>query len=139
MNDAHAVFTLGYAKFNEIGKPGSGFVQRHAMQVNLGLYAEAAALQLAHRAFADMLAPKSQGASITVLDGIDVVFKAFVEYLALIRLGEPGFGFGPGFCGGRTRLTAERLGAAHCFVKLIGVVVAHGMVFEAMVCAEQPV
>jgi hypothetical protein len=24
-------------------------------------------------------------------------------------------------------------------VKLIGVVVAHGMVFEAMVCAEQPV
>jgi hypothetical protein len=82
---------------------------------------------------------KAQGAPIPVLDGIDVVCQALKQHFLLIRPGEPGFGFRPGLCGGHTRLTPERLGAAHRFVKLVGVVVTHSVVFEAMVCAEQPV
>jgi len=137
MNDADAVVPLRHAVLDEIGKTRPGFVDRHAVQVDLGLYAEATALQLAHRAFADMLAMKPERAAMTVLDRIDVVFEALNKYLAFVGFGKPGFGLRFRFCGGHARLAFERPGAAHRLAKLVVVFVFHSRYSEPVSNANQ--
>ena len=140
MDNAYAVLALNRAVLDEIRESRLRFLKRHAMQVDLRLHTEAAALQLPHRALADVLAMKAQGSAIAVLDGVNVVLEAFGQDLSFVGSRELGFGFGLGPRFGRAHFASERLDAAHCLAEIVGVlVVTHGRVCEAMVYAKQPV
>lgn len=58
MHDAHAVLSLRCAVIDEVGQSRLCLVDRQTVQVNFRLDAVAAALQLAHRSLAHVLAMK---------------------------------------------------------------------------------
>jgi hypothetical protein len=55
------------------------------VEVELGLNAVTAALQLAHGSLANVLAVEAQGIAIPVLDCVDVVIQALGQYVCLSR------------------------------------------------------
>ena len=130
MHHSNAESILTSAVLNEIAESGFRFCQCHAMQIDLGLYAESAAGQFAHRAPTDVLSMKPQGATRTVLESVDIVFEAFQQYGVFVRAPEPGFRFRLGFCGRHTRIGLQRFRVGHRFSKGFFVVIGHSGVFR---------
>jgi len=76
--DAHARKTLLDRVIDEIGQPGPGLVDCHAVQVYFGLYGIFSPGQLAHCPGADVLPMKPHILGIRTLHRVDIVLKTLL-------------------------------------------------------------
>jgi 5'/3'-nucleotidase len=122
VHDAHAQLAPPRAVVDEIGKPRPGLGDRHAMQIDLRLHAEAAACKPAHGTTTDGRAVVSQGLGIGTFDGVDVGLQAFAHHLLLVGPREPGLRFRLAGLGLDPVDAPDRLGVRYFATEKIGVI-----------------
>jgi len=130
MDYAYAEAILTRAVYDEVAEPGFRFHQCHAVQINLRLYAESAAGQLAHRTPPHVLSMKAQGTTRFMFQGVDIVFKALQQNGIFVCAPESRLRFWLGFGVRHALIRLQPLCVRHRFSKCIFVVISHGRVFR---------
>lgn len=124
MHDPDTQATLVRIVLNEITKPRFGFAQCHSVQIDFGLYTEATSAQFPHCTSPDMLSMETQRTTGFVLEGVNIVFKAFCQHRLVVGSPKAGPRFRFGLFLRYASLDVERLGAGHRSSKHVLVVVS---------------
>ena len=87
---ADAQLALARAGLDEFGEPGFRLGDRHSVQVDFGLHAEAATGEFAHCALADSGTVEAQALTTVAFRIVDVRFETLPQNSGLIRSRETG-------------------------------------------------
>lgn len=126
MYDADAKMSLSCTIFDEVGEPRFGFGNRHTVQIDFGLDAEASARELAHCAPANRLAVISHALGIAVLHRVDIGLEALAEGLFLIGPSKPCFRRWLFLRLGGALIGAQQFRSGHGAAEEVIVVIAQG-------------
>lgn len=125
MHDAYAAVVPQATVIDEVSQDGGGLGHRHPVQIDLGLHAEVAARQFAHRLPANVLPVKAQAGAALHVGVVWLCLQTLAQYLAFVVCAEFGSRGDPPW-NRRGRIVGEWSGIGDRSAKQIGIVVRQG-------------